>query len=157
MASKTFRITIGRHELAGVLELPFDPRTVFGKARAPVTVTVNGYTYLSTVAWMGGPPFVPFRRSHREAAGVTEGRPVTVTISLDTARRAVRPPADLSRALKAAPPAWDRWKEMSYTHQREYAESIEEAKKPETRQRRLAGAVAAIAARPARRSSRRTS
>ena len=61
-------------------------------------------------------------------------------------------PTDLVRlvkALKATPPAWDRWREMSYTHQREYVESVQEAKKPETRLRRIQGASRTIAARPA--------
>jgi uncharacterized protein YdeI (YjbR/CyaY-like superfamily) len=63
----------------------------------------------------------------------------------------IRPPADFVKALKAQPPAWDRWREMSYSHHREYVEAIIEAKKPETRARRVAGAVAMIAARPAKR------
>jgi hypothetical protein len=54
------------------------------------------------------------------------------------------------RALKAKPPAWDRWCELSYTHQREHVEAIEEAKKPETRSRRIDGAVRMIASRPSR-------
>jgi hypothetical protein len=54
------------------------------------------------------------------------------------------------RALKAKAPAWNRWRELSYCHQREHVEAIEQAKKPETRGRRIAGAVKAIAARPPR-------
>ena len=62
----------------------------------------------------------------------------------------VEPPADFVRALKAAPPAWDRWGELSYSHQREYVEAIVEAKKPETRVRRIVNSVESIAARPAK-------
>lgn len=64
---------------------------------------------------------------------------------------AARLPADFARALRAAAPAWQRWRELPPSHQREYLEAILEAKQPETRARRIAGAVAMIAARPARR------
>jgi ribosomal protein L11 len=118
--------------------------------RAPVKVTLNGYTYRSTVAAMGGPPCIPLRKSNREAAGVEGGQTVSVTVELDTEARTVKPPADLVKALKASPPAWERWQELSYTHQREHVEAIEEAKAPETRARRIARAVEAVASRPAR-------
>jgi uncharacterized protein YdeI (YjbR/CyaY-like superfamily) len=54
------------------------------------------------------------------------------------------------KALKAAPPAWDRWRELSYSHQREHAEAVEGAKKPETRARRIEGSVRTLGARPAK-------
>lgn len=127
------------------IALPFDPRTVFGSARAPVTVAINGHVYRSTVTMMGGSPWVPLRRSNREAAGVVAGEPFEVTLTLDTAPRTVDAPDDLRAALEAAG-AWDRWTKLSYTHQREHVEAIEEAKKPETRERRIARCVAALAA-----------
>jgi hypothetical protein len=133
------------------IPVPFDPKEVFGKVRAPVRVTVNGYTYRSTIAAMGGPFCIPLRKSHREAAGIEGSETVAVRLELDDEKREVEPQPDLVKALKAAPPAWDRWRELSYSHQREYIEAIEEAKKPETRARRLAGAVQAIAARKAKR------
>ena len=127
------------------IPLTFEPKAVFGKVRAPVKVTVNGYTYRSTIASMGA-PCIPLRRSHREAAGLDGGETVEVRLDLDTDKREVKPPADFMKALKAANPAWDRWRELSYSHQREYAEAIEEAKKPETRARRIEIAVRAIRA-----------
>jgi uncharacterized protein YdeI (YjbR/CyaY-like superfamily) len=48
------------------------------------------------------------------------------------------------------PPAWNRWQELSFSHQREYVDAIEKAKKPETRARRVEGAARMIAARPAK-------
>lgn len=62
--------------------------------------------------------------------------------------RTVEPPRELVKALKASPPAWDRWNELSYSHQREHVEAIAAAKKPETRERRIAAAVASVAKRP---------
>jgi bacteriocin resistance YdeI/OmpD-like protein/uncharacterized protein DUF1905 len=133
------------------IPLTFDPRAVFGKVRAPVTVTLNGHTYRSTIAAMGGPPCVPLRRSNREAARLEGGETIDVRLDLDTEKREVKPPADLVRALKTAAPAWDRWRELSYSHQREHVEAIEGAKKADTRARRIANAIRAIRRRPARR------
>ena len=126
------------------IPVPFDPRAVFGKVRAPVTVTVGRHTFASTIASMGEGPCIPLRRSNREAAGLNGDETVAVTLTLDVAMRTIRPPADLVRALKAAPPAWARWGELSYSHQREHVEAIEGAKKAETRERRVAAAVAML-------------
>jgi hypothetical protein len=142
--SKTFKTTIVRDGSMCFIPLTFDPRSVFGKVRAPVKVTLNGYTYRSTIAAMGGPPCIPPRRSNREAAGLGGGETLDVRLELDTEPRVIKPPADLAKGLKAAPPAWERWQALSYSHQREYAEFIEEAKKPETRARRIEGAVRTI-------------
>ena len=138
------------------IPLPFDPKGVFGKIRAPVKVTLNGYTYRSTIAAMGGPPFIPLRKSNRDAAGLQGGETLEVRLDLDTEKREVKPPADFVKALKAAPLGWDRWQELSYTHQREYVEALAEAKKPETRVRRLRSAVQAIRLRPERKSGRQS-
>ena len=150
MTSKTYKTEIVREGSMCYIPVPFDPKPVFGKTRAPVTVTVNGYTYRSTIAPMGGVTCIPLRKSNREAAGLEGGEKVSVTLALDDAPRTVEPPADLTKALKAAPPAWERWQELSFTHQREYAEAVEEAKKPETRAKRIADAVRAVGGRPAR-------
>jgi len=99
---------------------------------------------------MGGPPCVPLRRSNREAAGLEGGETIEVRLELDTDKREVVPPADLVKALKAAPPAWERWRDLSYTHQREHVEGIEGARKPETRARRIERAVRMIRVRPER-------
>jgi len=59
-------------------------------------------------------------------------------------KREITPPADFVKALKAAPPAWEQWRELSYSHQREHVEAIEEAGKPETRARRIEHALRMI-------------
>ena len=132
------------------IPLTFDPMSLFGKVRAPVRVTLNGYTSRSTIAAMGGRPCIPLRRSHREAAGLEGGEMIDVRVDLDTDTREIKPPADFVKALEAGAPAWERWRELSYSHQREYVEAIEEAKKPETRARRIDGAVRMIRLRPKR-------
>lgn len=150
MLSKTVRVKIVRDGSMCFVPVPFDPKRVFGKVRAPVRVTLNGYTYRSTIAAMGGTVGIPLRRSNREAAGLRGDETLAIEIALDMEQRIVRPPRDLIAALKAAPPAWERWRELSFSHQREYAEAIAEARKPETRARRIAGAVSMIRARAAR-------
>jgi len=148
--SRTFTATIVRDGALCFIPVPFDPRDAFGKVRAPVKVTLNGYSYRSTIAAMGGPPCVPLRRSHREAAGLEGGETLDVRLELDSETREVTLPADFVAALKASKAAWTRWADLSYTHQREHVEAIEDAKKPETRARRIAAAVAAIGSRTAR-------
>jgi Bacteriocin-protection, YdeI or OmpD-Associated/Domain of unknown function (DUF1905) len=150
MSSKTYKTTILQEGSMCAIEVPFDPKEVFGKVRAPVKVTLNGYTYRSTIAAMGGGFFIPLRKSNREAAGLTGNETLDVRLDLDDEKREIKPPADLAKALKAVPPAWERWKELSYSHQREYATSVEESKKPETRTRRIEAAVKAIGERAAK-------
>ena len=137
---KTFTTSLLRDGAMCAIPLPFDPKSVFGKTRAPVKVTINGYTYRSTIASMGGQVFIPLRASNREAAGLEGHETVEVHLELDTDKREVTPPADLVKALKAAK-AFDAWQKLSFTHQREHVEAIEGAKKPETRQRRIENAV----------------
>jgi hypothetical protein len=146
MALKTFKTRIVREGSMCFIPIPFDPKPVFGRIRAPVKVTLNGYTYRSTIAAMGGPPCIPLRRSHREGAGLEGGETVEVRVDLDTEKRVVVPPPDFRRALKANAHAWARWDDLSYTHQREHVEAIEGAKKDETRTHRINAAVQMIAA-----------
>src|SRR5690242_18742846 len=88
--SKTFRSRVVLNGSASFIPLTFDPKPVFGKVRAPVKVMVTGHTFRSTIAAMGGPPFIPFRRSNREAAGLEGGEAVTVTLVLDIEERVVQ-------------------------------------------------------------------
>ena len=141
MISKTFRAQVVRDGSMCFIPLSFDPKAVFGKARAPVKVTLNGYTYRSTIAAMGGPPCVPLRKSNREAAGLEGGETIEVRLELDTGKRVVTAPPDLKRALKTVRGAAEQWRRLSYSHQREHVEAIEEAKKPETRARRIEAAL----------------
>jgi hypothetical protein len=150
MSKRTVTTTIQRDGSMCFIPVTFDPRAVFGKLRAPVKVTLNGYTYRSTIAAMGGPPCIPLRKSNREAAGLEGGETLEVRLELDTEKRVVKPPADLVKALKATPSAFKRWAELSYSSQKEHVESIEGAKTPETRARRIERAVAAVKARPKR-------
>lgn len=141
MAAHTFTTTLDRDGALCRILIPFNPRAVFGKARAPVKVTLNGYTFRSTIALMGGPPCIPLRKSNRDAAGLDGTETLSVRVELDTEARDVTPPAELKRPLQSTAGAWDKWIALSYTHQREHVEAIENAKKPETRERRIHAAL----------------
>ena len=153
MPSKTFRAKIVREGSMCFIPLTFDPKDVFGKVRAPVKVTLNGYSYRSTIAAMGGPPCIPLRKSNREAAGLEGGETIDVRLDLDTEKREVIPPADFRRMLKTTPGALEDWNRLSYTHQREHVQAIEGAKKPETRARRIEAAIRIIQRLPIARKS----
>ena len=150
MRTRVFWTTLVRDGSACFIPVTFDIREAFGKLRAPVKVTLNGYTYRSTVASMGNGPCIPLRKSNREAAGLQGDERIEVRLELDTAQRVVNPPADLVAALKKKQPAWRRWAELSYTHQREHVDAIESARKPETRERRIRNAVEAVVTGPTR-------
>jgi bacteriocin resistance YdeI/OmpD-like protein/uncharacterized protein DUF1905 len=150
MASKTFMAKIVRDGSMCYIPLTFDPQAVFGKVRAPVKVTLNGYTYRSTIAAMGGPPCIPLRRSNREAAGLEGNETIEVRLELDTDKREVAVPADFLRVLKRTRGALELWRGLSYTHQREHVEAIEGAKKAETRARRIESTLRALDARPSK-------
>lgn len=146
MITRSYKTKLLRDGSMCAIPVPFDPKLVFGKVRAPVRVTVNGYTYRSTIAAMGGPPCIPLRKSHYDAAGIDGDRSVDVRLELDEEERKVQPPSDLVKALKAVRGAWEQWQVLSFTHQREHVEAIEGAKKPETRARRIERAVSATGA-----------
>jgi len=133
MSAKSFKTKLG----SGFVELPFDARKEFGKARPPVRISINGYSFRSTIAVYGGRYYVPVRRERREAAGVKPGDIVQVTIAPDTEARTVEPPAELAAVLAKNGPARAQWESLSYTHKKEHAEAILQAKKPETRARRV--------------------
>jgi bacteriocin resistance YdeI/OmpD-like protein/uncharacterized protein DUF1905 len=132
-------------EVAG-MNIPFDVKEVWGKARVPVTGTINGFKFRSTVCRMSGDYFMCVNRDMREGGKCGIGDTVKVVMEPDTAARTVEAPPDLKKALKsnhAAQAAWDRY---SYTYRKEFANWITEAKKPETRARRLEKSVAMLAA-----------
>jgi hypothetical protein len=112
--------------------------------RPPVRVTINGFTYRSTIAVMGGVYMVGVNAENRASTGVAAGDVVEVDIELDTEPREVTVPPDLAAALAADDDARRRFDQISYSNRRRHVLSVEEAKTPETRRRRIAKAVAAL-------------
>ncbi len=144
MPQKTVTVTIYREGSACFIPVDFDPKAAFGKIRAPVRVTLNGFTYRSTIASMGGFTGIPLRKSNREAAGLVGGERIAVTIELDAEPRKVELPLDLARALRSNNQRMKKWQSLSYTRRRERAEAIESAKRPATRARRLAATIQSL-------------
>jgi hypothetical protein len=125
----------------GIEVPPSGVEALGGGKRPPVRITLHEHTYRTTVAKMGGRFLIPVSAEVRQAAGVTAGDDLDVGIELDDAPRTVEVPADLAAALEAEPAAAQAWTALSYTHRKEWVRSVEDAKKPETRQRRVQAAV----------------
>jgi len=143
-----FRATV---ELGGKtatgIEVPEDVVAALGSGnRPPVTVTIGGHTYRTTVARMGGRFLVPLSAENRTAAGVAAGDQVEVDIEPDTGPREVDVPADLAEALAHDEVARATFDGLSYTHRKEWVRWVEEAKKAETRATRLAKTVESLRA-----------
>src|SRR3954447_22850200 len=103
-----------------------------GAKRFPVVATVNGYTWRTSVARMGGEFLVGLNREVREGAGVAAGDAVEVSLALDTAPREVEVPEALATALAADAEAQARFDRLAFTHRKEFARWIAEAKRDET-------------------------
>jgi hypothetical protein len=112
-----------------------------GAKRFPVVATVNGYTWRTTVTRMGGEFLLGLNRAVRQDAGVEAGDTVEVKLELDSAPREVEVPTPLADALAGDPDARAAFDRLSYTNRKEFARWIDEAKRDETRRRRLAKAV----------------
>jgi hypothetical protein len=136
----TFRTTLVRGDgtTMGMI-VPDDVVEALGRGkRPPVKVTINGYTYRSSVAVMGGKFMVGVASEHRKPANVENGGTVDVTLELDTEKREVVVPPELAAALDADPAAKAAWAKLSYSHQRQHVEPIAAAKADDTKAKRVA-------------------
>lgn len=145
-AAATFRATLlqGGKTATGI-EVPEDAVTALGTGRRPaVCATVNGYTYRTSVASMGGRFMLPVSAAVRAEAGLAAGDQVEVALVPDTEPRVVDVPADFAAALDAAPTAKAAFEALSYSSKRRYVLTIEGAKAEETRRRRITKTVAEL-------------
>ncbi len=141
---KTFRAEIEEGRGGGaVISIPFDVRAVYGTGgQVKVKATFDGEPYRGSIAPMGGGRHaIGVSKAIRVAIGKEVGDTVKVTLERDTEPRTVEVPGDLVAALRKSKTARERFDKLSYTHRREYARWIEEAKKQETRERRVAKAI----------------
>ncbi len=139
MAEKqTFEVVLEKHENmeATGITIPFDVQKVFGAKRVPVKVWVNGAEYRSTIMKMSGKYMMAVPKVFRDAAGIKAGEKISVTMEKDSEKRTVEVPKDLAEALSKAG-LTDVFAKMSYTHQKEYVNAVSDAKKEETRIRRI--------------------
>lgn len=127
------------------IEVPEDVVLSFGAGkRPPVEVTVNGFTYRSTIAPMGGSYWIPLSKDRREQSGLAANDEIDVTLELDTAPRTVDVPADLAEALAAVAGGREAFDALSVSKRRAHVESVTGAKTAETRIRRITKVVAAV-------------
>lgn len=146
---KEFKVKLfgcGRGGQVAGMNLPFDPKEVWGKARIPVTGTINGFKFRTTVCPMRGEYFVCVNQQMRAGGKCGVGDTVKIVMEPDTAPRTVDVPPDLKNAIAASKKAQASWDKYSYTFRKEFVQWITEAKKPETRARRLEKAVEMLAA-----------
>ena len=117
-----------------------------GAGKRPlVKVTINGsYSFVYTIAVMGGRNMIGFSSAHRTASGLRGGEEVEIELELETAPREVDMPPELTAALAADPAAAAAFEKLSFTFRKEHARSITEAKAEETKQRRLEKILAGL-------------
>ncbi|MGI8703725.1 MAG: YdeI/OmpD-associated family protein [Candidatus Limnocylindrales bacterium] len=141
-----FRTTVlqGGKTATGI-RVPDEVVEALGSGKRPaVRVTINGFTYRSTVAVMDGAYMVGVSAENRAGARVAGGDEVDVEIELDTAPREVTLPADFAAALDAEPGARRTFEALSYSKKSWHVLSIEGAKTDETRQRRIVRSVESL-------------
>lgn len=143
MTKKTFTATIQNAGGGGAfVEVPFDVENEFGSKRPKIKATIEGVPYRGILARMGTDyHMLIILKEIREKIGKTFGDEVTITVEPDTEPRLIEIPADLLKELKKDKEARAFFDKLSYTHQKEYVTWINEAKKEETRNNRIAKTI----------------
>jgi Bacteriocin-protection, YdeI or OmpD-Associated/Domain of unknown function (DUF1905) len=138
--SLRIRATLEPRGPAGAVVLTDEQVAVIGAGAKtpPVRVTVNGHTFSGRIGRMGGESLLGFSRAVREAAGVTLGQELELEIVLDATPREVEPPAALAAAFERDRVARDAFDELAHSHRKEFVRWVAEAKRPDTRERRVA-------------------
>ena len=124
-----------RENATASFALPFDTRQVWGKSKVPVKVTINGYTWRSTVGNRDGIQYLVVNAAARRHAGVKAGDTVTIVLAPDAEKRDIEIPIQLRRALGAK--LTEKLNRLSFSHKKEFVVWYSEAKKEDTRARRV--------------------
>jgi Bacteriocin-protection, YdeI or OmpD-Associated/Domain of unknown function (DUF1905) len=144
--SPRFGAVVEQRDRGYAIRLPFDPKSAFGKVRAPVVVTVNGHGFRTTTMRYGDIDYIGLNREVRDQTRLAAGTSASFLVEADTARREVEVPEALALALCGDAAAREAFNGLSYTHRREYARWIAEAKRADTRERRVARAMTMLRA-----------
>lgn len=115
-----------------------------GGKRAPVLVTIGGRSARLRLAVMRGRNLIGISKANRAALAVEIGDEIEAAIVLDTTPREVEVPEELAAALSAVPGGREAFDRLSYTLRKERVNAILDAKRPETRERRIATTVAEL-------------
>lgn len=138
---KTVILGFGNH--ASIEIPPENLEKLGGSKRAPLRITIKGYTYQSTATAMDGKCMVVFPVRDRKAAGVNSGDTVTVTMELDDGYRSVDVPIELQAALKSNNLA-EAFHDLTYSKRKEFARQVAEAKAEDTKVRRVEKVIASL-------------
>jgi len=138
MPKQRFKAVIEAHPSGGAyVNVPFEVEKVFGRKRVKILATFDGEPYRGLLTRMGTPQHVLIvRKDIREKIGKEPGDEVSVTVEEDLEPRVVNVPPDVLELFGENPDAGEFFSTLSFTHQREYIEWVEDAKKEETRARR---------------------
>ncbi len=129
------------------IPVPAEVVAALGPSKRPaVKVTLNDYTYRTSIATVDGEYMLSVSAEVREKAGVKAGDQVDVDVELDTAPREVALPPDFAAALDRDPNARRAFDALSYSNKQRLTLPIQDAKTPETRQRRIEKAIASLKA-----------
>jgi len=135
-----------KQDAAGI-KPPFDVVETFGrKGRVPVKGTINGFPFRSSLMNMGDGHCLGVNAQMRAGAKCKAGDTVAVVMELDEEKRTVEVPAYLKKVIAGDARAKESWAKLSFTHQKEWVRAVEEAKRPETREKRIAAMMDALAA-----------
>jgi uncharacterized protein YdeI (YjbR/CyaY-like superfamily) len=121
-------------------------KTLGSEARPLIAITINGHQWRSRVALKNGKRLIGISAANRVKSGIAEGEVVPVELERDNQPRVVTEPADLAKALKGVPPAREAFNRLPFGLKNRYVNLIQEAKTPETRQRRIAKLVVDLCA-----------
>jgi Bacteriocin-protection, YdeI or OmpD-Associated/Domain of unknown function (DUF1905) len=143
MGSLTAQVTLVARGPAAAVILDDEQVATVGEGarRFPVVATANGYTWRTTVTRMHGEFMLGLNREVREGSGAQAGDTVELELRLDSEPREVEVPEALLEALAGDPAAKAAFDGMAFTHRKEYARWIAEAKRDETRDRRVSQAL----------------
>lgn len=148
MAEFTFRAPVrpsGRGGGGHLVDVPPEVvEALGGKGRIPVTATFDGVPYRGSIVRMGDGAVLGVLKAIMAQAGVSVGDSLTVVVRNDDAPRQVEVPEDLAAALARNDPARAAFEGLSFSHRREYVRSITQAKRPETRARRVERTIQAL-------------
>jgi hypothetical protein len=115
-----------------------------GGGHPKVAVTVDGFTFRTSIAKMGGRFLLGVSAERRAQAGIEAGQVFDVDVELDTAPREIEVPDDLAAALAADAKAKDFWDTLTYSKQSWHVHQVTSAKKAETRAVRVEKSVAML-------------
>lgn len=140
----TSQLTVVENDNAGI-PVPEEIVTALGGGNHPkVQLTLNGFTYRSSIAKMGDGFWIPASKDRRKEGNLEVDVPYEIDIALDTAPRTVDIPEELTAHFASNPDTKATWDAVSYSNQLRMVTPINNAKKPETRQRNVDKVIATL-------------